>query len=187
MPSDVKIKVFYDRTELNSHTLHTVGENVLMGIILVTIILLIFLADWRTTVTVAMVIPLALLFAFILMRAKGMTANLLSIGAIDFGIIIDGSVVMVEGLFVMLAHWAEKDGMEAFNKRAKLGRIFSTAIEMGKSIFTSKLIIITALLPIFTFQKVEGKLFSPLAFTMGFALFGALLLALTLVPVLLVY
>lgn len=184
LPSDVKIKVFYDRTELNSHTLHTVGENVLMGIILVTIILLIFLADWRTTVTVAMVIPLALLFAFILMRAKGMTANLLSIGAIDFGIIIDGSVVMVEGLFVMLAHWAEKDGMEAFNKRAKLGRIFSTAIEMGKSIFTSKLIIITALLPIFTFQKVEGKLFSPLAFTMGFALFGALLLALTLVPVL---
>ena len=184
LPSDVKLKVFYDRTELNNHTLRTVGENVGMGIMLVTVILLIFLADWRTTVTVAMVIPLALLFAFILMRAKGMTANLLSIGAIDFGIIIDGSVVMVEGLFVMLAHWAEKDGMEAFNKRAKLGRIFKTAIEMGKSIFTSKLIIITALLPIFAFQKVEGKLFSPLAFTMGFALLGALLLALTLVPVL---
>ncbi len=184
LPQGVKIKVFYDRTELNNHTLHTVGENVLMGIILVTVILLIFLADWRTTVTVAIVIPLALLFAFILMRVKGMTANLLSIGAIDFGIIIDGSVVMVEGLFVMLAHWAERDGMESFNKRAKLGRIFKTAIEMGKSIFTSKLIIITALLPIFTFQKVEGKLFSPLAFTMGFALLGALLLALTLVPVL---
>ena len=184
LPQDVKIKVFYDRTELNEHTLHTVGENVLMGIILVTVILLIFLADWRTTVTVAMVIPLALLFAFILMRAKGMTANLLSIGAIDFGIIIDGSVVMVEGLFVMLAHWAEKEGMEVFNKRAKLSRILTTAIEMGKSIFTSKLIIITALLPIFAFQKVEGKLFSPLAFTMGFALLGALLLALTLVPLL---
>ena len=183
LPSDVHIKVFYDRTELNSHTLSTVGENVAMGITLVTVILLIFLADWRTTVTVALVIPLALLFAFILMRAKGMSANLLSIGAIDFGIIIDGAVVMVEGLFVMLAHWAETEGMEKFNKRAKLGKILKTAVEMGKSIFVSKLIIITALLPIFSFQKVEGKLFSPLAFTMGFALLGALLLALTFVPV----
>ena len=183
LPSDIKIKVFYDRTELNKHTLSTVGENVMMGITLVTIILLIFLADWRTTVTVALVIPLALLFAFILMRAKGMSANLLSIGAIDFGIIIDGAVVMVEGLFVMLAHWAETEGMEKFNKRAKLGKILKTALEMGKSIFVSKLIIITALLPIFSFQKVEGKLFSPLAFTMGFALLGALLLALTFVPV----
>ncbi len=184
LPGDVKIKVFYDRTELNEHTLHTVGENVLMGIILVTTVLLIFLADWRTTVTVAMVIPLALLFAFILMRWKGMTANLLSIGAIDFGIIIDGAVVMVEGLFVMLAHWAEHEGMENFNKRAKLSKILHTGTEMGKSIFTSKLIIVTALIPIFSFQKVEGKLFSPLAFTLGFALLGALLLALTLVPVL---
>jgi cobalt-zinc-cadmium resistance protein CzcA len=183
LPQDVKIKVFYDRTELNTHTLHTVGENVLMGIVLVTLILLIFLADWRTTVTVALVIPLSLLFAFILMRAKGMSANLLSIGAIDFGIIIDGAVVMVEGIFVMLAHWAATEGMEKFNKRAKLGRIFKTAVEMGQSIFVSKLIIITALLPIFSFQKVEGKLFSPLAFTMGFALLGALLLALTFVPV----
>ena len=184
LPGDVRIKVFYDRTELNEHTLHTVGENVVMGITLVTIVLLIFLADWRTTVTVAMVIPLALLFAFILMRWKGMTANLLSIGAIDFGIIIDGAVVMVEGLFVMLAHWAEHEGMENFNKRAKLSRILATGTEMGKSIFTSKLIIVTALIPIFSFQKVEGKLFSPLAYTLGFALLGALLLALTLVPVL---
>ncbi len=184
LPKDVKIKVFYDRTELNNHTMHTVGENVFLGITLVTVILLIFLADWRTTVTVALIIPLALLFAFILMRVKGMTANLLSIGAIDFGIIIDGAVVMVEGLFVMLAHWAEKEGMAQFNKRAKLSKILKTAVEMGKSIFTSKLIIITALLPIFSFQKVEGKLFSPLAFTIGFALLGALLLALTFVPVL---
>jgi cobalt-zinc-cadmium resistance protein CzcA len=184
LPGDVRIKVFYDRTELNQHTLHTVGENVAMGITLVTIILLLFLADWRTTVTVAMVIPLALLFAFILMRWKGMTANLLSIGAIDFGIIIDGAVVMVEGLFVMLAHWAEHEGMENFNKRAKLSKILHTGTEMGKSIFTSKLIIVTALIPIFSFQKVEGKLFSPLAYTLGFALLGALLLALTLVPVL---
>ncbi|ADB36969.1 efflux RND transporter permease subunit [Spirosoma linguale] len=184
LPHDVKIKTFYDRTTLNDYTLHTVGENVLTGIFLVTLILLIFLADWRTTLTVALVIPLALLFAFICLRARGMTANLLSIGALDFGIIIDGGVVMVEGVFVMLAHRAEKMGMMRFNNRAKLSWIVSTATELGKSIFTSKIIIITALLPIFAFQKVEGKLFSPLAWTIGFALLGAMIVSLTLIPLL---
>lgn len=184
LPPDVKIKTFYDRTTLNEYTLHTVGENVLTGIFLVTLILLIFLADWRTTLTVALVIPLALLFAFICLRARGMTANLLSIGALDFGIIIDGGVVMVEGVFVMLAHRADQLGMMRFNQRAKLSWIASTATELGKSIFTSKIIIITALLPIFAFQKVEGKLFSPLAWTIGFALLGALIVSLTLIPLL---
>ncbi|QKZ12173.1 efflux RND transporter permease subunit [Spirosoma sp. KUDC1026] len=184
LPKDVKIKTFYDRTTLNNYTLHTVGENVGMGIFLVTVILLIFLADWRTTLTVAIVIPLALLFAFICLRLRGMTANLLSIGALDFGIIIDGAVVMVEGLFVMLAVRAEHTGMMKFNGRAKLSWIASTATELGKSIFTSKIIIITALLPIFTFQKVEGKLFSPLAWTIGFALLGSLIVSLTLIPLL---
>ena len=184
LPKDVKIKTFYDRTTLNNYTLHTVGENVLMGIGLVTLILLIFLADWRTTLTVAIVIPLALLFAFICLRLKGMTANLLSIGALDFGIIIDGAVVMVEGLFVMLAHRADQMGMLKFNKRSKLSWIAQNATELGKSIFTSKIIIITALLPIFTFQKVEGKLFSPLAWTIGFALTGSLIVSLTLIPLL---
>lgn len=184
LPADVRIKTFYDRTTLNKYTLHTVGENVLTGIFLVTLILLLFLADWRTTLTVAIVIPLALLFAFICLRARGMTANLLSIGALDFGIIIDGAVVMVEGLFVMLAVRAEHMGMLKFNKHAKLSWIASTATELGKSIFTSKVIIITALLPIFTFQKVEGKLFSPLAWTIGFALLGSLIVSLTLIPLL---
>ncbi|QJD79724.1 efflux RND transporter permease subunit [Spirosoma rhododendri] len=184
LPKDVRIKTFYDRTTLNNYTLHTVGENVLTGIFLVTLILLIFLADWRTTLTVAIVIPLALLFAFICLRARGMTANLLSIGALDFGIIIDGAVVMVEGLFVMLALRAEHMGMMKFNGRGKLSWIASTATELGKSIFTSKVIIITALLPIFTFQKVEGKLFSPLAWTIGFALLGSLIVSLTLIPLL---
>ncbi|WP_080236852.1 efflux RND transporter permease subunit [Spirosoma rigui] len=184
LPNDVKIKTFYDRTVLNEYTLTTVGENVAVGIILVTIILLVFLADWRTTLTVAIVIPLALLFAFICLRLRGMTANLLSIGALDFGIIIDGAVVMVEGLFVMLATRAEQLGTLRFNGRAKLSWIAQTATEMGKSIFTSKIIIITALLPIFTFQKVEGKLFSPLAWTIGFALLGSLVITLTLIPLL---
>lgn len=184
LPKDVKIKTFYDRTTLNKYTLSTVGENVATGIMLVTLILLIFLADWRTTLTVAIVIPLALLFAFICLRLRGMTANLLSIGALDFGIIIDGAVVMVEGLFVMLATRAEHLGMMKFNGRAKLSWLVKTATEMGKSIFTSKVIIITALLPIFTFQKVEGKLFSPLAWTIGFALLGSLIVTLTLIPLL---
>ncbi len=184
LPDDVKINTFYDRTNLNNFTMHTVRENVIVGILLVTFILLIFLADWRTTFTVAIVIPLALLFAFILMRVKGMTANLLSLGAIDFGIIIDGAVVMVEGIFVLLSQKAHELGMETFNKRAKLSWIADKATEMGKSIFISKLIIITALIPIFSFQKVEGKMFSPLAYTIGFALLGALIISLTLVPVL---
>jgi heavy metal efflux system protein len=184
LPPDVRISTFYDRSTLNNFTLKTVGENVVIGILLVTAILFIFIADWKITLAVSLVIPLSLLFAFILMHAKGMRANLLSIGAIDFGIIIDGAVVMVEGIFVALAHRAQQIGMEKFNKRGKFSLVVRTATEMARSIFTSKLIIITALLPIFSFQKVEGKLFSPLAFTIGFALLGALIVSLTLIPLL---
>jgi cobalt-zinc-cadmium resistance protein CzcA len=118
------------------------------------------------------------------MRIKGMSANLLSMGAVDFGIIIDGAVVMVEGLFVALDHKAREVGMEKFNRLAKLGLFKAKGTEMGKAIFFSKLIIITCLVPIFSFQKVEGKMFSPLAYTLGFALLGALLFTLTLVPAL---
>jgi heavy metal efflux system protein len=130
------------------------------------------MADWRTTLTVSIVIPLALLFAFICLRLKGMSANLLSMGAIDFGIIIDGAVVMVEGIFVVLDHKAHEVGMERFNKLAKMRIIKKTGGELGKAIFFSKLIILTCLLPIFAFEKVEGKMFSPLAYTLGFALVG---------------
>lgn len=113
-----------------------------------------------------------------------MSANLLSMGAVDFGIIIDGAVVMVEGLFVALDHKAKEVGMERFNKLAKLGLFKNVGTEMGKAIFFSKIIILTCLVPIFAFQKVEGKMFSPLAYTLGFALLGALLYTLTLVPAL---
>ncbi len=184
LPNDVKIVPFYDRSTLIGFTTNTVTKNLIEGIVLVTVIVFIFMADWRTTITVSIIIPLALLFAFMCMRIKGMSANLLSMGAIDFGIIIDGAVVMVEGLFVMLDHKANKFGMTRFNKLAKMGWIKETGAELGKSIFFSKLIIITALLPIFSFQKVEGKMFSPLAWTLGFALLGALIYTLTLVPVL---
>jgi heavy metal efflux system protein len=182
LPGDVSINTFYNRNELIDFATHTVLHNMLEGILFVTVIVFLFMADWRTTVTVALVIPLALLFAFICLTLKGMSANLLSMGAIDFGIIIDGAVVMVEGIFVVLDTRARQIGMDRFNKLAKMGIIKNTGGELGKAIFFSKLIIIAALLPIFSFQQVEGKMFSPLAWTLGFALLGALLLTLTLVP-----
>ena len=184
LPPDVKMKTFYDRQQLIDFSTETVIHNLMEGIVLVTLIVFLFMADWRTTVIVSVIIPLALLFAFICLRLKGMSANLLSMGAIDFGIIIDGAVVMVEGLFVALDHKAHKMGMEKFNKLSKLGLIKKSGREMGKAIFFAKAIIITALLPIFSFEKVEGKVFSPLAWTLGFALLGALVFTLTLVPVL---
>lgn len=184
LPKDVKLDTFYDRTTLMDFCTETVIHNLLEGIVLVTVIVFLFMADWRTTLIVAIIIPLALLFAFICLRLKGMSANLLSMGAVDFGIIIDGAVVMVEGIFVALDYKAHEVGMEKFNKLAKLGLFKNVGAEMGKAIFFSKLIILTCLIPIFAFQKVEGKMFSPLAYTLGFALIGALLFTLTLVPAL---
>jgi cobalt-zinc-cadmium resistance protein CzcA len=184
LPPDVKMVTFYDRDNLIEFCAHTVKHNLVEGIVLVTVIVFLFMADWRTTIIVSIIIPLALLFAFVCLKLMGMSANLLSMGAIDFGIIIDGAVVMVEGIFVALDHLALRNGMDRFNKLSKLGLIKRTGGELGKAIFFSKLIIITALIPIFSFQKVEGKMFTPLAYTLGFALLGALLYTLTLVPVL---
>ena len=184
LPSDVKIVPFYDRDDLIHYTTGTVTHNLIEGIVLVTVIVFLFMADWRTTVIVSLIIPLALLFAFICLNLMGMSANLLSMGAIDFGIIIDGAVVMVEGLFVVFDRKAKTIGMPAFNLIAKSGLIREAGTDMARAIFFSKLIIILCLLPIFSFQKVEGKMFAPLAWTLGFALLGALIFTLTLVPVL---
>ncbi|MDQ2719995.1 MAG: CusA/CzcA family heavy metal efflux RND transporter [Bacteroidota bacterium] len=184
LPQDTKIVPYYDREDLIHYATDTVLHNLVEGILLVTLIVSLFMFNWRTTLIVAIVIPLSLLFAFICLRLMGMSANLLSLGAIDFGIIIDGAVVMVEGIFVVLDQKAKDIGMERFNKLSKLGIIKNKGAELGKAIFFSKLIIIAALLPIFSFQKVEGKLFSPLAYTLGFALLGALIITLTLVPAL---
>lgn len=184
LPSDVKIVPFYNREDLIGYATHTVLHNLIEGILLVTILVSLFMFNWRTTLIVSLVIPLALLFSFICLRLMGMSANLLSLGAVDFGIIIDGAVVMVEGMFVILDHKASEAGMERFNKMAKMGLIKNKGAELAKAIFFAKVIIITGLLPIFSFQKVEGKMFSPLAYTLGFALLGALIITLTLVPVL---
>jgi len=184
LPSDTHIVPFYNREDLIHYATHTVLHNLIEGILLVTLIVSLFMFNWRTTLIVSIIIPLSLLFAFICLNLMHMSANLLSLGAIDFGIIIDGAVVMVEGLFVLLDHKAKEGSMERFNKLAKMGMIRKKGAELGKAIFFTKLIIITALLPIFAFEKVEGKMFSPLAYTLGFALLGALIFTLTLVPVL---
>jgi len=184
LPADTKIVPYYDRTDLISYATHTVLHNLIEGILLVIVLVSIFLFDWRTTVIVATIIPMSLLFAFICLHIMGMSANLLSLGAVDFGIILDGTIVMVEGLFVILDHKSKEIGTERYNKLSKLGLIKNACGQIGKRPFFLNVIIITALLPIFAFQKVEGKMFSPLAYTLGFALLGSLLTTLTLVPVL---
>ncbi|HZW69748.1 MAG TPA: CusA/CzcA family heavy metal efflux RND transporter [Hanamia sp.] len=184
LPQDTKIVPYYNREDLINYAAGTVLHNMVEGILLVTLMVSLFMFNWRTTLIVSIVIPLSLLFAFICLRLMGMSANLLSLGAIDFGIIIDGSVVMVEGIYVVLDQKAKDIGMERFNKLSKLGIIKNNGATLGKAIFFAKLIIIAALVPIFSFQKVEGKLFSPLAYTLGFALLGGLIITLTLVPVL---
>ena len=185
LPPGVRIKPIYERTELIRHTVHTVVENLAVGAALVIAILLVFLRNWRAALIVGAVIPLALLFAFILMDARGVSANLISLGAVDFGIIIDSAVVLVEALMVKLALARDDSVAQHHSYRHRLHLLKNTVIELGHPILFSKAIIITAFLPIFTFQRVEGKIFSPVALTLSFALAGALLLTLTLVPALL--
>jgi cobalt-zinc-cadmium resistance protein CzcA len=185
LPPGMKIVPYYDRTDLVRHTVHTVTENLVVGAILVVAILILFLRNWYAALAVAVIIPLSLLFAFILIDHRGVSANLISLGAVDFGIIIDSAVVLVEALMVKLA-LAQADALpqhHTFSWRIHL--IKQTSIEMGHPILFSKAIIILAFLPIFTFQRVEGKIFSPVAFTLTFALVGAILLTLTLLPALL--
>jgi cobalt-zinc-cadmium resistance protein CzcA len=185
LPPGMKIVPYYDRTDLVRHTVHTVTENLVVGAILVVAILILFLRNWYAALAVAVIIPLSLLFAFILIDHRGVSANLISLGAVDFGIIIDSAVVLVEALMVKLA-LAQADALpqhHTFSWRIHL--IKQTSIEMGHPILFSKAIIILAFLPIFTFQRVEGKIFSPVAFTLTLALVGAILLTLTLLPALL--
>lgn len=182
LPGDVEIIPVVDRTELVNTTVHTVTKNLVEGVILVSIIVFIFLYNWRTTFIVASVIPLAFMFAIIMLKIQGLPANLISMGALDFGLLLEGTLVIVEHVFVALEHKAKKIGMERFNKISKLGIIKKSAGSVASYIFFALLILIVALMPIFSFQKVEGKMFSPLAFTLGYALLGSLILSLTYVP-----
>ncbi len=177
LPAGVKINQYYDRSRLVATTVHTVEHNLIEGAVLVTLILFIFLGNVRSALIVAATIPLSLLFAFTCMDLRGISANLLSIGAIDFGIIVDGAVVMVENIYRHLTEHPERRG-------SIVPLVYGAAREVGSPIFFSVLIIITVFLPILFFQRVEGKMFIPMASTICFALVGALILTLTVIPVL---
>src|SRR5512146_2779995 len=177
LPPDVKIHPFYDRSELVQLTTRTVENNLVRGMILVFLVLLFFLMSWRAALIVSATIPLSLLFAFIFLHARNIPANLLSIGAIDFGIIIDGTVVMMENIYRVLA---ERSGQE-YNLK---DLIIEAARDVDRPIFYSVAVIIAGYLPIYALTGPSGKLFHPMADTMSIALIGALLFTLTLIPVL---
>src|SRR5690348_10912793 len=180
LPPDVKIHPFYDRSMLVALTTDTVEANLLRGMVLVLIVLIFFLVSFRAAVIVAVTIPLSLLFAFIVLHAHDVAANLLSIGAIDFGIVIDGTVVMIENIYRELAI---REG-QTYNLHEV---ILAAAKDVDRPIFYSVAVILAGYLPIYGLGGPSGKLFHPMAETMSFALIGALILTLTLIPVLASY
>ncbi|HUZ46405.1 MAG TPA: CusA/CzcA family heavy metal efflux RND transporter [Terriglobia bacterium] len=180
LPKDVKIHTFYDRSGLVELTTSTVEHNLLRGMILVLIVLIFFLVSVRAAIITALTIPLCLLFSFILLHLQGVSANLLSIGAIDFGILIDGTVVMMENIYRELGL---REGQKYDLKEA----ILAGARDVDRPVFYSVAVIIAGYLPIYALRGASGRLFHPMADTMSFALIGALLLSLTLVPVLISY
>lgn len=182
LPETVKIHPFLDRTTLVNTTVTTVLTNLLEGVLLVSIVVFIFLFDWRTTFIVATVIPLSFLFAITLLRIQGLPANLISMGALDFGLLLEGTLVIVEVVFVALANRTKELG-DKFEGSLKGSVVKKSASSVAPHIFFAQIILVVALIPIFSFEKVEGKMFSPLAYTLGYALMGSLLLSLTYVPV----
>jgi len=178
LPKGVRIVPFYDRTWLIDTTLETVFKNLTEGAILVTLVLLLFLGNLRAALIVASVIPLSLLATFLGLTWRGIPANLLSLGAMDFGIIVDGAVIVVENIFRRLAESRPSD-------RNSLRRVIEAGtVEVGRPAFFSMLIIIAAHIPIFTLQRHEGRIFAPMAWTVTSALTGSLLCSLSLVPLL---
>lgn len=174
LPEGVKIHPFMDRTDLVGTTLNTVSHTLLEGILLVLIVLIVFLGSWRGALLVAITIPISLLIAFLLMLMTNIPANLLSLGAIDFGIIVEGAIVMMETILKKREDHPDRELEEK--------SIVERTVEVAKPVFFSSIIIITAYLPLFAFERVEKKLFTPMAFTVGYALIGALAVALFLIP-----
>lgn len=174
LPKGTRLHVFMDRTNLVDTTLHTVSHTLFEGMVLVVLVLILFLGSWRGALLVALTIPLSLLIAFILMQLTDIPANLLSLGAIDFGILVDGAIVMMETILKKRERYPDEILTE--------DSILRRATEVARPIFFSTLIIITAYLPLFAFEHIEKKLFTPMAYTVGYALLGALAVALFLIP-----
>lgn len=179
LPEGVRLRVLYDRSFLINHSLETVGHTLFEGVSIVIIILVLLLGSIRSAVVVTLTIPFSLLFAFIMMKISGIPANLLSLGAIDFGIIVDGACVMAEHLMRKYRTATPEDKEHGIIRITLLA-----AQEVGREIFFSVTIIILAYMPILLMTRVEGKLFSPMALTLAFAVIGSMLCALTLIPVL---
>ncbi|WP_455244572.1 efflux RND transporter permease subunit [Petrachloros mirabilis] len=177
LPPGVKIKTFYDRTALIHTTVETVTDILISGMVLVFVLLYVFLGNLRAAGIVALTIPLSLLFTFTMMVIIGQSANLISLGSIDFGIIVDATLIMVESIFFHLAH-AKTPGLTVHQ------HIVRAARQVGQPVFYSTAIIVVAFIPLFTMTGVPGKIFAPMSITYGFALLGALLMAFTLAPVL---
>jgi cobalt-zinc-cadmium resistance protein CzcA len=180
LPKGVKVEPFYDRTWLIDTTLETVFRNLAEGATLVALVLLLFLGSWRAAAIVAAVIPLSLLATFIGLTWRGIPANLLSLGAMDFGIIVDGAVIVVENVYRRLF----ESGPAPTTNDERRERVLEATTDVGRPTFFSMLIIIVANIPIFTMQRQEGRIFAPMAWTVTSALVGSLLLSLTLVPLL---
>jgi len=179
LPPGIKLVPYYDRTGLTERTLHTVGHNMVEGIALVLLVLFLFLGlgNWRSALVVALAVPFALLGAFLLLDLRGIPANLISMGAIDFGIIVDSAVVVMENLLRILE---ERKG----KIRSITGAIVQTMAEMGRPIMFSKVILLTAFIPLYTMQRVEGRIFKPMALTLTFALIAGTFFAIVIVPAL---
>ena len=177
LPAGVQIAPFYDRTWLIDKTLRTVFSNLTEGAMLVALVLLLFLGNLRAALIVALVIPLSLLATFLGLTFVGIPANLLSLGAMDFGIIVDGAVIVVENVFRKLSE-------EVDERTSRLQKVLEATVEVGRPTLFSMLIIIAAHIPIFTLQRHEGKIFAPMAWSVTSALVGSLILSLTLVPLL---
>jgi cobalt-zinc-cadmium resistance protein CzcA len=175
LPAGVRVVPFLDRSDLVHYTTHTVLHNLTEGIILVVIVLFVFLGNVRGAIIVALTIPFSLLFAAICLNLREIPANLLSLGALDFGMVVDGAVVMVENI---VRHLGRKDSTSS-----PTTRIREAAHEVQRPVFYAIAIIITAYLPIFTLQRVEGRLFKPMAWTVAFALLGALIFSMLIAPV----
>ena len=186
LPKGVSIVPFYDRSWLIGKTLNTVFKNLLEGAGLVAIVLYLFLANFRAVAIVALVIPLSLLSTFVGLTFVGIPANLLSLGAMDFGIIVDGAVIVVENVFrrLSMADQFHDDKVDRKEDRHRLQTILDAVVEVGRPTLFSMIIIIAAHIPIFTLQRHEGRIFAPMAYSVTFALIGSLILSLTLVPLL---
>src|SRR5512135_2425695 len=184
LPPGVKIEPYYDRGDLVAITVRTVMHNMLFGIALIFLIQWIFLGNLRCALIVSATIPVALFLAVIITVLRGDSANLLSVGAIDLGIIVDGTVIMVENIFRHLAHHVHREFADRESRLTeKLHRILAAAVEVDKAIFFSVIITIAAFLPLFTMQGVEGQIFGPMSRTYAYALLGAVIATFTVTPV----